>query len=137
MGALVEVGGALTSIVDSVFTHFGNCGSNVTPLLSLVDSSIVHIARNVFNFGCTLYSARSIVRLLWEENESSEYLGLGRDGSVIATFYSPFRVEYVAFLGNIQTDNPGALPCLPFRYLSTPLRFPSFRYKCRRFLLTI
>lgn len=30
----------------------------------------------------------------------------GRGGNVIATFGPPFRVEYVMFLNNTQTNNP-------------------------------
>eukprot|EP00937_MAST-01D_sp_MAST-1D-sp2_P004876 g4876.t1 len=109
MGAAVELFGAGNAVVDSDIAHDGDCGSNVTPLLSVAGDR-TRVARNRFRFGCTLYSARSVTRMLWHGNTATHLGGLGRDGSVIATFGFPFRVEFVAFLGNEQTDNPVTPP---------------------------
>ena len=46
---------------DSVVTTFGNCGSNVTPLITLSGNDTV-VRNNIFNNGCTIYSMRSVVR---------------------------------------------------------------------------
>jgi hypothetical protein len=103
------------SIDRSVVTTFGNCGSNVTPLLQLSGNRTL-VRRNKFHNGCTIYSARSVVSMLWESTESHFKCGDdlstvghgcgGRGGNVIATFGPPFRVEYVVFTNNSQTNNP-------------------------------
>ena len=49
---------------------------------------------------------KSITRHLWESTPSHYFGHGGRGGNVIATFGPPFRVEYVTFLNNTQTDNP-------------------------------
>ena len=103
MGAAVELG-ADASITDSVVEQDGDCGSNVTPMLQ-IGSKRVTVARNTLRFGCTLFSMRSATHVLWENNTAT-FLPGGRDGSVAATFGAPERLEYVAFLGNVQTDNP-------------------------------
>jgi len=72
MGALVEVFGNDISISNSIFTHFGNCGSNVTPLIEVSGSKIV-VRGNTFNFGCTYYSMRSVTGLLWRENTALHF----------------------------------------------------------------
>lgn len=99
----------------SVITTFGNCGSNVTPLLALNNNHTI-VRNNRFFNGCTIYSARSVVSLLWEntvshykcgDDESKVGHGCGgRGGNVIATFGAPFRLEYVIFKNNTQTNNP-------------------------------
>jgi hypothetical protein len=44
---------------------------------------------------------------------ASHYTSLGRDGTVIATFNTPFRSEYIAEVNNTQTDNPLTPPHCP------------------------
>ena len=109
MGEAIALFGSDNAVVDCDIAHDGDCGSNVTPLIS-ISGARTRVARNRFRFGCTLYSARSVTRLLWERNTAAHLGALGRDGSVIATFGHPFRVEHVAFLGNTQVDNPQTPP---------------------------
>jgi hypothetical protein len=114
MGAAVVISGSDSAVRNCTVTHLGNCGSNVTPLLSVSGSNRTIISGNTFHFGCTLYSMRSILALLWEHNTALHYKTLGRDGAVIGTFSQPFRVEHVAFFGNKQVDNPTTPPgCTP------------------------
>jgi hypothetical protein len=71
MGAAVNMYSGC-SITGSTVTTFGNCGSNVTPLLSLGGNNTL-VRRNHFHNGCTIYSARSVVNLLWESTVSHYY----------------------------------------------------------------
>lgn len=104
MGAAVELNEGC-AVQDSVVTTFGNCGSNVTPLITVSGNDTL-VRNNRFNNGCTIYSMRSVVRHLWESTTSHYYGHGGRGGNVIATFGPPYRVEYVTFLNNTQTNNP-------------------------------
>eukprot|EP00040_Diaphanoeca_grandis_P013677 m.69145 g.69145 ORF g.69145 m.69145 type:complete len:795 (+) comp24056_c0_seq1:258-2642(+) len=105
MGPAIQFYGEDNSMQDCIVTTYGNCGSNVTPLLTVSGNTSL-FQNNVFNFGCTLYSMTSVIKVLWESNIATHYLSDGRDGSVIATFAPPFRVEYISFFNNTQTDNP-------------------------------
>ena len=71
MGAAVNLGTGC-SITGSTVTTFGNCGSNVTPLLNM-DGNDTLVRHNHFRNGCTIYSARSVVGLLWESTTSHYY----------------------------------------------------------------
>ena len=77
----------------------------MTPLLNLAGNNTL-VRHNRFHNGCTIYSARSVVNLLWESTISHYYGRGGRGGNVIATFGPPYRVEYVMWLNNTQTNNP-------------------------------
>ena len=106
MGAAIDLGSGC-AVQGSTVTTFGNCGSNVTPLLNLNGNTAL-IRNNHFHNGCTIYSIRSQVGLLWEST-TSHYYGHppgGRGGNVIATFGPPFRLEYIVFRNNTQTNNP-------------------------------
>lgn len=105
MGALIEVLGSANTVRNCTLTHDGNCGSNVTPLLAVSGSEVL-IARNRIQFGCTLYSVRSAVKLLILGNDAVHYGGRGRDGTVFAVFGPPMRLEHIALIGNRQVDNP-------------------------------
>lgn len=104
MGSAVDMATGC-SITGSTITTHGNCGSNVTPLLNLAGNNTL-VRHNRFHNGCTIYSARSVVNLLWESTISHYYGRGGRGGNVIATFGPPYRVEYVMWLNNTQTNNP-------------------------------
>lgn len=104
MGAAVELGSGC-AIENSEVTTFGNCGSNVTPLLTISGNETL-VYNNVFNNGCTIYSMRSVVGMVWEGTASRFYRHGGRGGNVIATFGPPFRAEYIIFFNNTQSDNP-------------------------------
>ena len=113
MGPAVSIGGSDHAIKNCSIIHLGDCGSNVTPLLSIGSSRTI-ISNNTFSFGCTLYAMHSVQSLLWERNTASNFTNLGRDGSVIGTFGPPFIAEHISFLGNSQVDNakspPGIVP---------------------------
>jgi len=103
MGAAIDAIGRDNTIEQCVVTTFGNCGSNVTPLLTLSGNRTV-VVGNRFHFGCTLYSITSATEVLWKDNISTEFGGRGRGGSVLATFGPPFRLEYITWLNSTQVD---------------------------------
>ena len=78
MGAAVEMATGC-SISGSTITTHGDCGSNVTPLLTLNGNNTL-VRHNHFHNGCTIYSARSVVSLLWESTTSHYYGHGGRGG---------------------------------------------------------
>lgn len=94
MGTVVDLGHNGNSIQGCTVTGFGDCGSNVTPLITLGGNSTL-VRHNHFHNGCTIYSMRSVVGMLWEGTTSTYYGHGGRGGNVIATFGPPFRVEHV------------------------------------------
>ena len=113
MGPAIAMTGSDHAIKNCTITHLGDCGSNVTPLLAMGSTRTI-VSGSSFHFGCTLYAMHSVKSLLWEGNTASNLTNLGRDGSVIGTFGSPYIVEHISFFGNVQIDNgenpPGIIP---------------------------
>jgi hypothetical protein len=54
VGAAVQMDGTHNALIDSTVTHFGDCGSNVSPLLAGSGEDLV-VKGNTFYFGCTYY----------------------------------------------------------------------------------
>jgi hypothetical protein len=79
MGEAIGMGTGC-AVQDSVVTTFGDCGSNVTPLL-MSSGNYSLVRNNHFNNGCTIYSIRSQVSLLWESTVSHYYGHGGRGGN--------------------------------------------------------
>ena len=108
----VSITGRHAVLEDCDITHYGTCGSNVAPLLSVNSARDVAVRWNTLRYGCAAYSLGSVTAMTFEHNTLVPYKNASGGGSNVDIFGRRMEMRRLFYANNSQRLCPAA----PGRY---------------------
>lgn len=115
----VTITGRDAVLEDCEITHYGTCGANVAPLLSVNSARNVVVRRNTLRYGCAAYSFGSVTEMVFEHNVLVPYKNASGGGSNIDIFGRRMEMSRLFFANNSQRLCPAPGQYHPPGHLET------------------